>query len=225
MELKKNPEANLEKKKISLIMIGFIATMGIVLMAFEYTQYDVKHKAQSGNKNNDLQDEAVMEFTPPPPPPPAPPPPPTIIQNIEVVKDDQKVDENQVVLTENNDKVEIKEIKIEADPEPVAEEIFDVVEENPEYPGGLKEMYTFLNANMKYPPMARESGVQGKVYVQFIVEKDGKVTDVQVLRGIGSGCDEEAVRVVKMMPNWKAGKQRGKPVKVRYKLPVTFKLG
>lgn len=225
MELKKSPEANLEKKKISLTMIGFIATMGIVLMAFEYTQFDVKRVAQLDVNNNDLEDEAVMEFTPPPPPPPAPPPPPTIIQNIEVVDDKKVVDENQVVLTENNDKVEIKEIKIEADPEPVAEEIFDVVEESPEYEGGMKEMYAFLYANMKYPPMARESGVQGKVYVQFIVEKSGKVTDVQVLRGIGSGCDEEAVRVVKMMPDWKPGKQRGKPVKVRYKLPVTFKLG
>lgn len=225
MELKKNPEANLEKKKLSLLMIGLIATAGVVLMAFEYTQYDVKEKLVQTTKMNDLEDEQVMEFTPPPPPPPAPPPPPTIIQNVEVVEDDKQVDENQVIITENTEKVEVKEIVIEEKEEVVAEEIFDVVEENPEYQGGLQEMYKFLGENMKYPPMARESGVQGKVYVQFVVEKDGKVNDVTVLRGIGSGCDEEAVRVVKMMPNWKPGKQRGKPVRVRYKLPVTFRLG
>ena len=114
--------------------------------------------------------------------------------------------------------------KITPDTSKTSDEIFDVVEELPEYPGGLEAMYKFLNDNMKYPKKARKKRIQGKVYVQFVVDRDGSITNVEVLRGIGYGCDAEAVRVVKLMPKWKSGKQRGKFVKVRYKLPITFKL-
>lgn len=114
--------------------------------------------------------------------------------------------------------------KIKPDTLKTSDEIFDMVEEVPEYPGGLEAMYKFLSDNMKYPKKARKKRIQGKVYIQFIVEKDGRVSNVTVLRGIGYGCDEEAVRVVKMMPKWKPAIQRGKNVRVRYKLPVSFVL-
>ena len=94
----------------------------------------------------------------------------------------------------------------------------------PGFPGGDVARMKYLRDNMKYPQMARESGIQGKVFVTFVVEKDGKVTDVRVLRGIGGGCDEEAIRVVKSMPKWNPGKQRGKPVRVQFNLPIIFKL-
>ncbi|MEN8225218.1 MAG: energy transducer TonB, partial [Bacteroidota bacterium] len=87
-----------------------------------------------------------------------------------------------------------------------------------------KKLYAYLGNNIKYPVMAKESGIQGKVYVTFVVETDGSITDVKVLRGIGGGCDEEAIRVVSTMPKWKPGKQRGKPVRVQYNLPVRFTL-
>jgi protein TonB len=142
---------------------------------------------------------------------------------VEVTKDEKKVNEDVVVVNnEDNEKVEIVEIKVEE--KVVVDEIFDVVEEQPEYPGGTQELYTFIGKNFKYPEMARAANVQGKVYVSFVVGKDGSIEDVKILRGLGSGLDEEAARVVKMMPRWKAGKQRGKEVKVRYNLPIVCKL-
>ena len=106
----------------------------------------------------------------------------------------------------------------------VEAEVFTIVEEMPSYPGGDQKMYEYLGKNIKYPQIARESSIQGRVFVNFVVEPGGSVSNVKVLRGIGGGCDEEAVRVVKSMPKWKAGKQRGKAVRVSYTLPVVFKL-
>ena len=94
----------------------------------------------------------------------------------------------------------------------------------PEYPGGINKLMEYLSKNIEYPKAARESGIQGRVFVSFIVEKDGSISNVKVIRSIGGGCDEEAVRVVKAMPKWKPGKQRGKAVRVSYMLPVVFKL-
>jgi len=103
-------------------------------------------------------------------------------------------------------------------------QIFTIVEEMPTFPGGEAELFKYLAKNIKYPQMASDAGISGVVYVTFVVGRDGKITDVKVLRGIGGGCDEEAVRVVKSMPPWKPGKQRGKPVTVQYNLPIRFTL-
>ncbi len=103
-------------------------------------------------------------------------------------------------------------------------EIFTVVESMPEYIGGDEARMSFLQENIKYPQLARESGIQGTVFVTFVVETNGSVTDVRVLRGIGGGCDEEAVRVVKIMPKWKPGMQRSKPVRVQFTMPIRFTL-
>ncbi len=102
--------------------------------------------------------------------------------------------------------------------------IYTIVETMPEFPGGRAKMMGFLAANISYPQAARDKGVEGRVYVSFVVNEDGSVSDVKVLRGIGGGCDEEAVRVVQSMPNWKPGTQKGKPVRVAYNLPINFKL-
>lgn len=224
MEVKKNPEANINKKRISLGMIGLLVALGFTLTAFEYTAFEKEVIVSLEQiENNDLQDEQVQDI-PPPPPPPAPPPPPSIVTDIEIKEDDEKVEENQVTIVETdiNEKIEIQEIKVEE--APVVEEIFDVVEEQAAFPGGMDALKKYLGDNLKYPPMAKESGVQGKVYVQFVVFKDGNVGDIKVLRGIGSGCDEEAVRVVKGMPKWTPGKQRGRSVSSRFTLPINFKL-
>ncbi len=94
----------------------------------------------------------------------------------------------------------------------------------PAFPGGMDKLMKYLSDNIKYPSQARELGIQGKVFLSFVIEKDGSVTDVTLLRGIGGGCDEEAIRVVKNMPNWIPGKQRNIPVRVRFNLPVNFRL-
>jgi len=114
---------------------------------------------------------------------------------------------------------------VEMEEEVAAEpEIFTVVEEMPSFPGGDMELLKFMAENTKYPPLARENGLQGIVVVTFVVDERGRIDKVMVLRGIGGGCDEEAVRVVKAMPQWKAGKQRGMPVRVQYNLPFRFTL-
>jgi protein TonB len=111
----------------------------------------------------------------------------------------------------------VKEIKNE-------EPIFTVVEDMPKYPGGEEARNKYMVDNIKYPEGARKNGIQGRVFVSFVVEKDGAVTDVKVLRGIGGGCDEEAVRVIAAMPNWQPGKQDGKPVRVQFNMPISFNL-
>lgn len=104
------------------------------------------------------------------------------------------------------------------------EEIFTVVEQMPEFPGGESAMYDFLDKNMQYPNIAKEQSIQGKVWIGFIVDKLGNVTNVEVLRGIGGGCDEEAIRVINMMPRWNPGKQSGKVVQVKFRFPINFSL-
>ncbi len=110
-----------------------------------------------------------------------------------------------------------KEVKVE-------EEVFVVVEEQAEFPGGLDSMYAFIHKNLKYPELAKEKGIQGRVFVSFIIEKDGSISNVKILRGIGGGCDEATVEMIKNMPKWKPAKQRGKEVRCQFNLPIKFEL-
>ncbi len=108
--------------------------------------------------------------------------------------------------------------------DPDAGKVFTYVEEQPSFPGGEALMYEYLQKNIKYPPLARENGITGRVYMTFVVGPDGEIRDVKVLRGIGAGCDEEAIRVVKSMPKWKPGKQNGRSVNVQFNMPINFTL-
>jgi len=103
-------------------------------------------------------------------------------------------------------------------------EIFSAVEHSAEFPGGIEKFYAYLQKNVHYPAIARENNVQGKVFMTFVVEKDGSLTDVKVMRGIGSGCDEEATRVIKASPKWKPGEQNGRTVRQQYTVPISFTL-
>ena len=107
---------------------------------------------------------------------------------------------------------------------PVEEPIFTVVEQQPEFPGGTTEMYRYLAKNIKYPSAASRANVSGRVFMTFVVNTDGSIQDVQVMKGLGFGCDEEATRVVKSMPKWKPGRQSGRPVRVKFNLPINFQL-
>lgn len=157
------------------------------------------------------------------PPPPKPPPQTTILK---VVEDNVEVEDEIIIDAEADEETAMEVyVPIEVEEEEIVEEeIFTVVETMPSFPGGDIARIKFLQKNIKYPQMARESQIQGTVYVTFVVETDGSVTDVRVLRGIGGGCDEEAVRVIKMMPKWNAGQQRGKPVRVQFNMPIKFTL-
>jgi protein TonB len=130
------------------------------------------------------------------------------------VADIQGTDENGVDIAELRKSVT----------EDKKDQIYAVVEQMPEFPGGTEEMYKFIQKNLKYPDVARESGISGRVYVQFVVDKNGHINNVRCTRGIGGGCDEEAVRVIRKMPSWRAGKQNGQAVSVYYNLPIVFTL-
>ncbi|MEZ4808660.1 MAG: TonB family protein [Flavobacteriales bacterium] len=182
--------------------------------------------------NLDLFEEEKKEE---PPPPPVEPPPPVKIESVqftELVAVDEPVEEpppTQEVLQETNaGQVTQEGEKIEAPPPPppVEEPTFDLasVQEQPEFPGGLEAMYGYLRKNVKYPQMEQDAGIQGKVYIEFVVSNDGSITDVVLKRGVSGGLDKEGLRVVKAMPKWSPGKMNGKPVKVRYILPVSFVL-
>ena len=207
MQLKKNPDVSLEKKKGLYFLMGLMISLGVVLGAFGRVQYE----GEVGS---------LGEQQPPPPPPP---PPQTTI--IEIVEDDEEIEEElEIEDTEDTDD-EIEFIDI---PEEVAEEpqIFTIVEENPEFPGGEVELFKYLGKNTKYPAIAKDAGIQGIVYVQFVVMEDGSINPnmITILRGVHPALDNEAIRVVKKMPKWKPGRQRGKPVRVYYKLPFRFTL-
>jgi periplasmic protein TonB len=171
-----------------------------------------------------------------PPPPPPPPPPPDVVQqqrfvapvvttdSVEttmVTQDDLSTKPSEAPVAED---IKVEEVKEQVIQQEAPREIFTVVEEQPGYPGGDEARIKYLQDNIKYPDEAKELGVQGKVFVTFVVEIDGSISDVRVLRGIGAGCDEEAVRVVRNMPKWVPGKQRGVPVRVQFNLPIKFTL-
>lgn len=221
MESKKNPEVDLEKRKSSFMWMGLLFALAIVLVAFEWKVFD---KVDSGpaELNLDLIEEEIIPQSIQKPPPPPPPPAPTTV--IEIVDDEQEIeDELEIEDLEVEEETQIEIIE-EVYEEVAEEEVFTIVEEMPSFPGGEAKLFEYLGKNIKYPQIAKEAGISGVVYVNFVVGTSGNITDVKVLRGIGGGCDEEAVRVVKNMPKWKAGKQRGKPVKVSYNLPIRFSL-
>lgn len=222
MEQKKNKDADLEKKKITLFLLGSFAALSLMLVFTELRSATVGDQELPTEKKGMELEEIIevlpeQEVTPPPPPPPPPEP-----EIIEVVEDEEDVVETEIEAETEAD--EVIEIVEEVEAAPVIEEVFTVVEKMPSFPGGEEKLYEYLGKNIKYPQMAKEAGVKGRVYVQFVVEKDGSITDVNVARGIGSGCDKEAIRVVESMPKWEPGEQRGKKVRVKYTLPVVYQL-
>jgi protein TonB len=229
MEIKKSAKADLESKKTVFLQIGLVIALAITLAAFEYKSYDkIEIQGFGNNKFVDVPEEMVQitqqQNTPPPPAPPATTTVINIVNNDAIVDDDFKIDAEADENTQMQEYTAPKVTTQVAEEEVSEVEIFTVVEESPSYPGGDEARIKFLQENIKYPQMARESGISGTVYVTFVVERDGSVTDVKVMRGIGGGCDEEAIRVIKAMPKWNPGKQRGKPVRVQFNMPIKFTL-
>lgn len=224
MELKKHPKADLEKHKTTFSLIGFVVTLGLIYFAFEYTTTTAAVDQLSRMSDVVLEDEIIPitrnEQTPPPPPPP----PKAPAEILDIVDDDEKIEEEMEVEdaeAKESDKVEIVEIEEE---EEVEEQPFVIVENMPEYPGGQIELMKYIAQNVRYPNVARENGIQGKVFVRFVVTKTGGVDKVTVARSVDPLLDQEAIRVVKTLPKWKPGMQRGKTVPVWYTVPINFQL-
>ncbi len=216
MEPKKNPEISLEKKKGLFFQIGLVITLVIVLGAFEWKSYE-KVEYNLGQLNLDDMEEEIIPITQQEEKPPPPPPPPP--EGSESIEDDEEIEnEAEVEDTESDEDVEI-EIEEEDD-----EEFFMVVENMPEFPGGDLGLMKYIQKNVKYPAIAKEYNITGKVYVSFIVDRSGSVTNVKIVRGVDKNLDAEAMRVVKSLPKYKPGKQRGKPVRVMFTIPINFTL-
>ena len=228
MEAKKTPKADLEKRRGLYLEIGLVVILALALVAFNIKSYDKEVKEVNTRVAQSEIDAEVLNTPPEELPPPPPPEQEIVATDLKVVENDEQpmnevglinADDNANKAQETFVKVEVKE-----EEEVVEEEVFLVVEDDPEFPGGLSALSQYLASNIKYPQLAKENNITGKVFVSFVVEKDGSVGQVKILRDIGGGCGAEAVRVVKAMPKWKPGKQRGKPVRTQFNLPVDFSL-
>lgn len=235
METKKNPKADLENKRGLYFLVGLVLVLALILVAFEWKTYEKGPNSLGELQVDDIEDEMIPITQQKPPPPPPPPPPPQEI--LEIVEDDKEI-ENEV---EVQDAEADMETEIFEQPEEVIEEpeIFMSVEDMPVFPGcedagdndardqcTKNKIFSFLGSNMKYPPMAKDAGISGTVYIRFIVDEKGEVRNAEVLRGVAGGksLDEEALRVVQSLPKMRPGKQRGQPVRVIYTVPVRFNL-
>lgn len=224
MQVKKNENANLEKRKGAYFAIGLLFVLAVIFCLFEFRFYEFE-SSEFKTLHLDLIEAEVIPISHQTPPPP--PPPPQSITQIEIVSDNEVIEiQFEIEDLEIDDDSKIAEVRevLEELPEEMfeEEEIFTIVEKMPEFPGGVDALFSYLGSNIDYPAMARDARIQGKVYITFVVDSNGGITGVKVLRGIGGGCDEEAIRVVKGMPKWAPGRQRGKAVRVQYNLPINF---
>ena len=228
MEVKKTPKASLENKRALFIEIGLIVALAVVYIAFNWTSKDVQVSTLEA-ENQVVQEEEIIPITQEtPPPPPEAPKIPVLSDQIDIVDDEIEVDNDFLSLEDSDDMgVEIMDYVENVQEEVVEEEAipFQLVEEKPSFMGGDANQFSaWVNKRLVYPEIAKEKGVQGRVTLQFTVEKDGSVTKVKVLRGVDPSLDKEAVRVVSMSPKWKPGKQRDRAVPVTYTFPVYFQL-
>lgn len=231
MEVKKNPKADLKNKQLLFSEIGMIIALGVIFCAFQIRSRD-KVDTKSLSANQAVAEEEIIPITnEAPPPPQAAPQIPIMSDQIDIVDDNIKVNTDIINLEDDkNLGVEVMDYVAEttgpAEEEIVEEAIpFALVEEKPTFMGGDANTFSkWVNSKLVYPEAAKENGVQGRVTLQFTVNVDGSVTNVQVLRGVDSSLDKEAVRVVSSSPKWKPGKQRDRAVKVSYTFPVIFQL-
>ena len=228
MEIKKTEKANLENKKLLFTEIGLIISLLIVFIAFEWTQAEVKVSNLEDTTQVVTEEEIIPITQDTPPPPPSAPKIPILSDQIDIVDDEIKIDDDMFMNLEDDSSIGVEIMDyVEVEEEVVEEEAipFQLVEEKPSFQGGDANQFSkWVNSRLVYPEIAKENGVQGRVTLQFTVEKDGSVTKVKVLRGVDPSLDKEAVRVVSMSPKWKPGKQRDRAVPVTYTFPVIFQL-
>jgi protein TonB len=223
---KKSIKGDLDKRKNTFLLIGFVLVLGLVYIGFELYATEDRPK-DLGMADEDLiivmDDDILATDAPPPPPPPAP-----VAQQQEVIL--QLVQNNITVNTdfEFSQDFSLDDAIEEYVPIDIVEEVVDnspplrFVEEMPEPIGGMEAMYAFLQSNLKYPEVARNNNISGQVFLEFVVEKDGSIGNVKIVAGVYPELDQEAMRVVRLLPKWKPGKQMGNPVRCFYQIPIRF---
>ncbi len=230
MEPKKDLKVNLELRKTTLVLVGLVAALAVLFITLEWSDSQTRKSNVMVRVANDEPEEVMIVTmqnlqTPPPPPPPAP----DVIEQLEVVDDNVIIDEVDMLSMEDDDDVEVKIVNLDAAPSEGEEEAdlnqtFVLVEEQPEFPGGESALMQYLRDHLRYPAFAQENGIQGRVVLSFIVERDGSIANIEAMRSPAEELTKESIRVVQSMPKWKPGKQRGKAVRVKYVLPVVFHL-
>lgn len=232
MQVKKSPKVDLEKRKFIFLQLGFVIALALCLVAFEWTTEDVDLSALGDLSMDEMWEEEIEstiqdEEIPEPEPEPEPEIE-EVFEELTIVEDDADVDSRLDIDSEAGEDTKttftIPTFTVEEEEEELDPIDFAVVEDKPEYPGGDAALMKFIADNTKYPEIAKENGIQGRVFVQFVISETGQVTSVRIARGVDPYLDQEALRVVKMIPPWKPGKQRGKPVPVNYIVPINFKL-
>lgn len=219
---KKSKEANLERKRSVFLLLGMLTTLTCVLMAFEYTKYNaLPAKGSPLIILNPIEEDpipiVVVEKTVPKPPPPKVKLPTTAIKLV----DELPIEKPKIDIV---DTVVFDLPPVDLPDEPVVETPIAIADQMPSFPGGDEALFKFLSENIQYPNVAVEEGISGRVFVTFVVDKEGNITDVKLLRGLAGGCSEEALRVISKMPRWSPGWHKGKLVSVQYNLPINFKL-
>ena len=226
MEVKKSPKADLEGKKTQWLLIGYVVVLAFIFVAFEWTERDIKIDTSQAVAQIEFEEEMIpitqQEEKPAPPPVEVP----KQAEILKIVDDEADVQETAIASTEDTgQKVEVKYVPVEVkEEEPSEQEIFEVVENAPEFPGGMPACLQFLYKNIKYPPIAQENGIQGKVIISFVVNTDGSVSNIEVLRTPDSTLSDEAVRIIKSSPKWTAAKQRNKSVRQKFVIPIDFRI-
>ncbi len=211
---------------MTYVLMGLVFVLSVCYVAFEWTEKEVT-KYEVADMDFQFEEEIDIQQTSQETPPPPPPPAVQEVEVLNVVEDDVKTETIEINTEDDKNEEVVIAAPVAAPVEEEEEEevIFVVVETMPEFPGGQQALFKYLSDNVKYPVIAQENGIQGRVICQFVVNKDGAIVDVEVVRSGGDpSLDKEAVRVIKSMPNWKPGKQRGKAVRVKYTVPVNFKL-
>lgn len=229
MEIKKSASADLERGKTTSLLMGFVFAFSVMFVALEWTAREKSDDGEvfSAPREVTLDDELIPITLPEKKVVPPPPASVSKAEIIDIVENDAEIEETNLASlddqTEFIDISALEEIVLEPEPEP-DDVPFQIVEDMPEFPGGQQALLKYLSDHIKYPSICRENNIQGRVVLQFIVNKDGSIVDVEVIKPVNPSLDKEAVRVVSTMPKWKAGSQRGKPVRVKYTLPVNFRL-
>ncbi len=228
MQQKKSLKADLEGKRNTFFLVGLVLALGVTLVAFEWTTKPSKADSLGMVQAQEVEEEIIPVTREQQVKPPPPPPPPKVVEVLNIVDDEIKIeDELKIDDTEadENTVINVAPVVETKEEEEVEEQIFfNIIEEPAEFPGGDRALYKFIHDNVKYPVIAQENGIQGKVYVKFVVDKDGKPVNAEVARPVDRSLDTEALRVINSLPRFKPGKQRGRPVKVYYTAVINFQL-
>ena len=233
LEVKKSPKADLESQRTVWVLIGLVISLAAFFAFMEWTAHEDKEKPLAAKVKKEIDEPIIMIEIPVtlPEKKVVPPPPEAkeIVDIIEIVEEDDmdEVEESELISTDvMSDLADLTETEtIVVEEEVVEDQVFQVVEQQPEFPGGAKALAEYFRDNIKYPRISQENGSQGKTFVRFVVNADGSIQDVEVLKSTGDVyLDKEAVRVVEAMPKWSPGRQSGNPVRVYFTLPVNFRL-